>query len=145
MHATAADAESAFYEAFSRADVEAMMAVWAPCSTIACIHPSGPRLEGRRDIRHSWTLIFNDRVPCKFELRAKLTSGTDDFQIHVLEENISIPGTTFVAPAVLATNAFQRFPDGGWYLVLHHASIAPGPTSARASKRPAAVNKSRLH
>ena len=47
---TAQDAENAFYEALERADLEAMMAVWAEDEEIICVHPTGPRLTGRWDL-----------------------------------------------------------------------------------------------
>ena len=41
---TPQDAEAAFYEALERADLEAMMEVWAEDEEIVCVHPAGPRL-----------------------------------------------------------------------------------------------------
>ena len=41
---TPQDAESAFYEALERADLEQMMAVWSEDEEIVCVHPGGPRL-----------------------------------------------------------------------------------------------------
>ncbi len=125
MFATSLEAEAAFYEAFGNADVEAMMRVWAFSFDAACIHPSGPRLEGIPEIRKSWEAIFADRVPRAIDLRGRVVIGSDDHRIHMLEENISVPGTSFVAPPVLATNVYQRLRDG-WYIILHHASVAPG-------------------
>src|SRR6202008_4839320 len=52
------DAETAFYDAFERADVAAMMAVWAESDDIVCIHPQGPRLAGFEAVRESWAQIF---------------------------------------------------------------------------------------
>ena len=42
------DAESAFYDAFERADLAAMMVVWAEDDDVVCVHPPGPRLTGLR-------------------------------------------------------------------------------------------------
>ena len=52
------DAETAFYDAFERADLAAMMAVWAESDDIVCIHPQGPRLAGFEAVRESWAQIF---------------------------------------------------------------------------------------
>ena len=57
--ATPQEAEDAFYRAFAVADVDAMMAVWAEDDAVTCIHPAGPRLDGRPAIRHSWQAIFH--------------------------------------------------------------------------------------
>lgn len=141
MFSSAAAAEAAFYEAFSTADLSAMMAVWAAAADIVCIHPAGPRLEGFDEIQHSWALILADGMPRSFTLRGRLVLGTDDMRIHILEENITVPGTAFVAPPVLATNAYRRLHDG-WYMILHHASVAPntigrvpGPTPVSGSNK----------
>lgn len=129
MYNSSLDAEAAFYEAFAAADLEAMMRVWAISFDVACIHPSGPRLEGVPEIRKSWELIFRERVRRRFTLRGRRVVGSDDFRIHLLEENIAVPGTALVSPPVLATNVYQRLADG-WYMVLHHASVAPAALPA---------------
>jgi len=118
------DAEAAFYAAFSNADIDAMAAIWMPGSDAICVHPGGPRLCGLDAIRQSWSLILSDSMPRQFELRGRLIIGSGDCRIHTLEENISVPGTEFVAPPVLATNIYQKHRDG-WLMVLHHASVSP--------------------
>lgn len=146
-HASSVDAEAAFYAAFAAADVEAMMLVWAATFEVACIHPSGPRLEGVPAIRRSWELIFRDRIPRQFKLRGRLIVGEGDCRIHLLEETITVPGSNFRAPPVLATNVYQRL-HGGWFMVLHHASVAPAPLGVveNSPAEPAAGSgKLRLH
>lgn len=117
-------AEDAFYAAFSAADVQAMMQVWASSPDIVCIHPGGPRLEGQDEIRHSWELILRDPLQRHFARRGLRIVGTGELRIHLLEEKITVPGTNFVAPPVLATNVYQRFGDS-WQLMLHHGSVSP--------------------
>ena len=51
QYASALEAEAAFYEAFEKADIDEMMAVWADDVDVVCVHPMGPRLEGRDAIR----------------------------------------------------------------------------------------------
>jgi len=136
FHSSAA-AEAAFYEAFSTADLAAMMAVWAAAADVVCVHPAGPRIEGIDDIRRSWALILADGMPRSFALRGLLVLGTDDLRIHTLEENITVPGTAFVAPPVLATNAYRRLRDG-WHMVLHHASVAPNAIGSEPGAAPRA-------
>jgi hypothetical protein len=46
--ATPEDVETAFYEAIARADLVALMSVWADDEEIVCIHPTGQRLTGPR-------------------------------------------------------------------------------------------------
>lgn len=124
MFSTSEDAEQAFYAAFSAGRLDDMMRVWAADGEPVCIHPGGPRLAGLMDIRHSWGLIFTDSMPRSFALRGRIITGTGSERIHLLEENISVPGTSFIAPPVLATNIYRQFADG-WRMVLHHASVAP--------------------
>ena len=124
MLESSTEAEEAFYDAFSSAGVDAMMRVWAHSFYVVCIHPSGPRLEGIPEIRRSWELIFEDRVRRQFTLRGRRIIGSDDIRVHLLEESIAVPGAVLPAAPVMATNIYQRLQDG-WYMVLHHASLAP--------------------
>lgn len=140
MYPSSVAAEAAFYEAFSAADLDAMMAVWATSGSIICIHPAGPRLEGIDEIRHSWASILAEGMPRSFALRGRLIMGTDELHVHTLEENITVPGTSFVAPPVLATNIYQRFGDS-WSMIVHHASIAPSARDAPTRTAPSASIK----
>ncbi|MCC6708367.1 MAG: nuclear transport factor 2 family protein [Gammaproteobacteria bacterium] len=117
-------AEEAFYAAFSMSRLDDMMRVWAADGEPVCIHPGGPRLSTIAEIRESWGLIFTDSLPRSFNLRGRIISGESNQRVHLLEENISVPGTSFVAPPVLATNIY-RLSAAGWQMVLHHASVAP--------------------
>ena len=58
VFATPEDVETAFYEAIARADLVALMSVWADDEEIVCIHPTGQRLTGAEAIRNSWRGIF---------------------------------------------------------------------------------------
>ena len=56
---TAEECEAAFYDAFERGDIKAMMAVWAESDEVSCVHPSGARITAtllseleRRDARY---------------------------------------------------------------------------------------------
>src|ERR1017187_1765775 len=55
---TAEDTETAFYDAIGRADIDALMALWADEEDIVCIHPGAPRLIGHIAIRASWEALF---------------------------------------------------------------------------------------
>ena len=126
MYDSSIEAENAFYDAFRAADIEAMVQVWAVSFDVVCVHPSGPRLEGVLEIRKSWELIFKDGIRRDFELRCRRIVGADNYRMHLLEENITVSGTSLVSPPVLATNVYQQMQDG-WYMVLHHASVSPAP------------------
>ena len=55
---TPQDAEAAFYEALTKGDLEAMMAVWADDDEVYCVHPNGARVTGVDQVRESWRQIF---------------------------------------------------------------------------------------
>ena len=58
LNGSPAEVEAAFYDALNRADVEALMALWADDEEIVCVHPGGARLIGHRAIRESWTMLL---------------------------------------------------------------------------------------
>ncbi len=59
LFTTPQDAEAAFYEAFEKGDLDAMMGVWADDDDILCVHPAGPRLSGVEQVREAWRQIFS--------------------------------------------------------------------------------------
>ncbi|NYE62078.1 ketosteroid isomerase-like protein [Duganella sp. 1224] len=120
---SAAETEAAFYDALNRADLEALMALWADDDEIVCIHPGGVRLIGHAAIRASWAAILEHGglhiLPSQLHETHTLMSS-----VHTVVE-----GTTAASgePAhLLATNVYAKTPKG-WRIVLHHVSIAPGP------------------
>jgi ketosteroid isomerase-like protein len=117
-------AEAAFYEAFERRDLEAMMAVWAEDEQIECIHPMGPRLRGVARVRDSWRRIFADALPMKFLLSDATYSQGNLLAIHVLHEHIRTSRHQEDHPPVIATNIYQCT-AAGWRMILHHASPSP--------------------
>lgn len=125
--ATPQAAEAAFYSAFERADIEAMMQVWADDESIICIHPEGPRLLGRGEIRASWEQIFAPGARLKFTLKDSRRTRDALLSIHVLREYIRVDGVP--QGVMLATNLYQ-FVHGSWRMTLHHASPEPETRAA---------------
>jgi ketosteroid isomerase-like protein len=120
---SAAETETAFYDALNRADLEALMALWADDDEIVCVHPGGVRLIGHAAIRASWSAILEHGglhiMPSQLHETHTLMSS-----VHVV-----IEGATAASgePAhLVATNVYAKTPKG-WRIVLHHVSIAPGP------------------
>ena len=115
------DAEAAFYEAFERADLAAMMVVWAEGEDVVCVHPSGPRLTGFEAVRESWMQIFGSNV--KLSVRVSEASRFDGPSVSVrsVVEAITAPGTESSPQLVNATNVFV-LTDAGWRIAVHHAS-----------------------
>jgi ketosteroid isomerase-like protein len=121
---TAADAEHAFYEAFESGDADAVMSVWAKQDDIICIHPQGARLVGRANIEASWREILRGGIGARIEFTELRIFSDQALAVHILYENVWMPGETAPRPPIFATNAY-RYSKFGWHLVLHHASPVP--------------------
>jgi ketosteroid isomerase-like protein len=120
---SAAEVEAAFYDALNRADIEALMALWADDDDIFCIHPGGQRLHGHAAIQASWEAILEQgglqiRPSQLYESRNLMSA------VHTVIEGVTA-GTTEPAHLV-ATNVYMKTPHG-WRIVMHHVSVAPGP------------------
>ena len=129
MNGSAAEVEAAFYEALNRADVEALMALWAEDEEIVCVHPGGPRLHGHAAIQQAWEAILERgglqiRPSQLYETNNLMTS------VHTVIEGVTSNGTAEPAHLV-ATNVYMKTPRG-WRMVLHHVSVAPGPVPTSA-------------
>ncbi|WP_338767432.1 nuclear transport factor 2 family protein [Massilia sp. METH4] len=119
-----AEVEAAFYDAMSRADVDALMALWADDEEIVCIQPNGLRLLGHRAIRESYEMLLEHGgvhiQPTQLHEMHNLMSA-----VHTVVE-----GTTVLRGDqghLVATNVYLKTPKG-WRIVAHHVSVAPGPT-----------------
>ena len=122
IFATPQEAETAFYDAFERADIEAMMAVWANDENVVCIHPGGTRLQGLQAIKKSWQRIFFNETRLKFILTDNHRTQDALIAVHLVKENIEVESV--LQGVMLVTNIYH-FIDGSWRLVLHHASPEP--------------------
>lgn len=121
---TPEDAETAFYEAFERADLAAMMAVWAADDDIVCVHPQGPRLAGFEAVRDSWTRIFAQGMRLSVRTTEARQYHGQTLAVHSVVELLSAPGETSGSPPLFATNVYI-LTEAGWRMTLHHASPAP--------------------
>ena len=116
------DIEGQFYEALQRADLEALMALWADDDEIVCVHPGGPRVVGAAAIRAAFEAIFaNGAITVQPEQvrRIQWLGGA----LHHLVERVDVPaeGGGVQAAWVLATNVYVKTAQG-WRLAAHHAS-----------------------
>jgi ketosteroid isomerase-like protein len=133
MFPTPQDAEAAFYEALERADLEAMMSVWAEDEEIVCIHPGGPRLVGYASIREAWRRMFDGGARLQVRLSQPTIVQGPLATATTVMEHISVRDDESVRPPLVATNVYVRGALG-WRMVLHHASPTPpdtGPELAR--------------
>jgi ketosteroid isomerase-like protein len=124
IFATAVDAETAFYEAIERADLEAMMAVWAEDEEIICVMPSGPRLAGYMNVREAWRRLFESGPRLHLRISQQSVTQNPFSAVHNNLEELTVVGEERATAAIVATNIYIRGPLG-WRLLVHHASPAP--------------------
>jgi ketosteroid isomerase-like protein len=122
LYANSQEAEAAFYDAFGKNDLEAMMAVWADDDDIYCVHPGGQRIAGMENVRESWRRVFGSGQTLSFQLRAR-------HEIHGMMLAIH---SVYARSPMLATNIYMRT-DQGWRMVAHHASPAPALPAAQST------------
>jgi ketosteroid isomerase-like protein len=122
------EANSRFYGAFERLDLDAMDDVWAHTNQAQCIHPGWPLIVGWEDVRRSWATIFANTTEMRFTIGDARVAGGPELAWVTCTENIlaDVQGRVSVT-SVLATNLFERTPEG-WRLVHHHASHVLGST-----------------
>ena len=143
LYASPQDAESAFYDALSKADLDAMMAVWADDDDIYCVHPNGARIAGVEQVRESWRKIFSSGQTMRFHLRDQQYVQGMMLSVHSVYEHITVTGEPRSRGPVVATNVYLRT-ERGWRMVAHHASPAPATAAVETEPRRATPPKT-LH
>ncbi|MEV0491373.1 nuclear transport factor 2 family protein [Streptomyces atratus] len=124
-------ANTAFYEAMERGDLDELSGLWLPGEnlTISCVHPGWPVLSGRGEVLRSYALIMANTEYIQFFLTDVGVSMTGDTALVTCTENILSGGPAedggklgpLVGQLVVATNVFRRTEDG-WKLWSHHGS-----------------------
>lgn len=138
---TPEDAESAFYDAFERANIALMMTVWAETDDIVCIHPRGPRLTGFDAVRNSWVQVFSGGSTLKVRTTEARKFAGQALAVHSVIELVAPPGSESSPTPVFATNIYE-LTEGGWRMVVHHATPAP---EAPTQEEPAPSASHTLH
>jgi ketosteroid isomerase-like protein len=133
LYATPQDAETAFYDALERSDLEAMMSVWAEDEEIVCIHPGGTRLVGYAAVREGWRRIFASNQRLQVTLARQVYLQSMLLSVHSLHEHIGLASGEGTSAPVVATNLYVRGALG-WRLLVHHASPAPAETASEQQK-----------
>jgi ketosteroid isomerase-like protein len=129
---TADDTETAFYDALGRADINALMALWADDEEAVCVHPGAGRLIGPAAIRASWEKIF-ERGPVHIRPIHVHSSQNTMMAVHNVIEEIHRTDGVPQDMYVIATNVYLKTPQG-WRIVAHHASVATGKPPPELSK-----------
>jgi ketosteroid isomerase-like protein len=116
------EANSGFYRAFETLDLARMDAVWVHTERAQCIHPGWPLIVGWTAVRSSWEAIFANTTEMRFTISDARVGGTTDLAWVTCTENILSDAQGRVsATSLLATNIFERTPEG-WRMIHHHAS-----------------------
>ena len=116
------EAEAAFYRAIEHADMAALEDIWSADEAIVCIHPGTARIEGRANVMESFRELFLDAPSLGFSIVDTLETGNESLAVHLVREEIALDGE--LVSVMLATNVYQ-VEQGGWRLLLHHASPEP--------------------
>jgi ketosteroid isomerase-like protein len=135
IFATPEDAEAAFYDAFEKTDLEAMMAVWADEEDIVCVHPGGARSAGVAQVRESWRQLFASGQALRLRLSQAQTLQGMVLAVHSVYEHASSPDRAHAYAPIIATNIYMRTANG-WRMVVHHASSAPQSVEAPSKGEP---------
>ena len=122
------EANLRFYRAFETLDLAEMDAVWLHTERAQCVHPGWPLIVGWAAIRQSWETIFANTTEMRFTIGDARVAGGAELAWVTCTENIlaDVQGRVSVT-SLLATNVFERAPDG-WRMVHHHASHVLGST-----------------
>jgi ketosteroid isomerase-like protein len=118
-----AAANRRFYEAFEARDFDAMSDLWEHSDRAACTHPGWTILRGWGAISASFVALFRGDDAIQFILTNERVEVSGDTAWITVDENI-LGGR--VGGTVAALNLFVRS-DGGWRMVVHHASPVAGP------------------
>ncbi|MFF9688899.1 nuclear transport factor 2 family protein [Streptomyces sp. NPDC014623] len=140
-------ANTAFYEAMERGDLDGLSGLWLPGEdlTVSCVHPGWPVLTGRGEVLRSYALIMANTEYIQFFLTDVGVSMTGDTALVTCTENILSGGPAeegnalgpLVGQLVVATNVFRRTPEG-WKLWSHHGSPVLTETGEEEDDEPAA-------
>jgi len=133
------DAETAFYAALARADLDGMMAVWSEDEEVVCIHPGSIRLVGLAAIRESWRQLFASGTRIHVQPTQPVRWFNVMTAVHTVQQRIHLEGDHRLHPPIIATNIFIRGAIG-WRMVLHHASPSPDIDNLHASDSPHVVH-----
>ncbi len=115
---TPADAEAAFYKAFSEADLDQMKAVWLDTPSVICTHPMAERIVGYRLVIGSYLGMFQGQGQLKATITQVETLLSADMSVHTGVEVLYQDASEF---RMQVTNVYRSTQDG-WRMVLHHAS-----------------------
>lgn len=108
-------ANRSFYEAFARADYQAMEILWAREHDIAVIHPGWSPLHGRKAVLDAWRRIFTNSSGSNLNCSEAVVYFMEDAAFVVCIERMP-------EGEVVATNIFVE-EHGEWKMTHHHGGL----------------------
>lgn len=111
-------ANTAFYEAHERRDLQAMAAEWMHGPAVVCIHPGWPILRGWPDVEESWRRILDGPGRNQFIVTNAVVTLAGRVALVTLDENLIGASST---ATIAATNVFVDTAQG-WKMIAHHGS-----------------------
>lgn len=124
---TPGDAETAFYSAFERGDLDVMAIVWAHSEAVVCIHPHAPQLTGYDEVMGSWEEILRNTTGFRISVQTLHDYTDNEVSVRFVNETLVDEHGDSRPVTILATNAYHKT-ESGWHMVLHHASPTPQPS-----------------
>ena len=121
LFTTAEAVEEAFYDAMERADLDAMMALWADEDDAVCVHPGGARMVGLPAIRAGWEEAFRDGGLHIRPTDVRVCRGGTVSVHNVIEQMVMTGPLGNEVLRVLATNVYVKGPIG-WQIVMHQGT-----------------------
>ena len=121
LFTTAEAVEEAFYDAMERADLDAMMALWADEEDAVCVHPGGARLVGLPAIRAGWEETFRDGGMHIRPTDVRVYRGGTVSVHNVIEQMVMAGPLGNEVIRILATNVYVKGPIG-WQIVMHQGT-----------------------
>ncbi|MDR3159393.1 MAG: nuclear transport factor 2 family protein [Zoogloeaceae bacterium] len=123
IYPTPEDAETAFYDAIAKRDLNALMNVWAEDDEIICVHPTGTQLLGFAAIQASWRGILGG---VRMEIRRQRVARWHSMLISVHHLIERLYANKEVGNPIQATHIYLRG-QNGWRLTCRHASPGGAP------------------
>jgi uncharacterized protein (TIGR02246 family) len=116
------DLEAVFYDALQTGDLDRLMSCWADEDDVICVHPGGPRIVGVTAIRAAFEAMFSEGGTINAHPEHVRRIDALASAVHSVLEKVEVLTPEGPAQAyVLATNVYQKTPQG-WRMVVHHAS-----------------------
>ena len=82
--------EFAFYAAIEAADPDGMRRVWEPGEACTCVHPLGPRLQGRPQVLEGWKRIFGSGTRLRFTIGSVRELDGGELRVRLVQEHITV-------------------------------------------------------